>query len=146
MGESETHAAQVNALASFVRLLKTDCSDLVLYHDLASVSTQKLPGKIQGFRPDLLARFWKTDVLYIGEGKTTADLETAHTRAQMLAFARELKENVRAGLILCAPFEAQPRARALLWNVCSELIARREVYCIYPGLCEVSSARLSARQ
>lgn len=146
MSESDLHVVQVNAIEGFIKHLKADRTDLVLYRDIATVDKQKLPRIIRGFRPDLLARFWKSDEFYIGEGKTTFDLETSHTRDQVYAFSLELAENGSAGLILCAPFEAQARARGLLWEICTKkLIETREIYCIFPGLDDISVARLSRK-
>jgi hypothetical protein len=144
MSESALHSAQVGEIESFVRRMTGPRDDLIIYRDSSESDRQTLPPLMGGYRPDVFARLWKDKRFIIGEAKTQGDLLTAHTRSQLTAFIKEISEDRRGAVVLCAPFAVQPTARALLWELCLGTHLDLELYCIHSGLCDISQSRLVA--
>jgi hypothetical protein len=114
MGETLAHVNGVVALERHVRALAGARHDLILYRDCAGIDAQRKPPLVGGFRPDLFARTWSDGRFYIGEAKTTRDLETAHSAAQIAAFVDAISADDYGRLIVCVPFGIVPAARGLL--------------------------------
>ncbi len=147
MSESSDHTSFVNEIVSFIKGLVHPRNDLVVYRDGPDATPQKLPPKLGGYRPDVLARLWRDHTFFIGEAKTGLDLYSKHTAAQLTAFLAEVAQNPKGALVVCAPFASYSTARALLWSLCPDVtIERAAVYCIHPGLVSASEAKLVRKQ
>ncbi len=143
MSESADHAAFVGEIVRFIERLTHPRTDLVVYRDGPEATPQKLPPKLGGYRPDVLARLWRDHTFFVGEAKTGLDLHSRHTAAQLRAFVSEVARNPKGTLILCAPFASYPSARSLLWSLCPDVaIERAAIYCIHPGIESATEARL----
>jgi hypothetical protein len=143
MSESADHTSFVDEIVRFIERLTHPRSDLVVYRDGPETTPQKLPPKLGGYRPDVLARLWRDHTFFIGEAKTSSDLGSSRTVAQLTAFLAEVAQNPKGTFILCAPFASYPTARSLLWSLSPDVtIERAAIYCIHPGLSSAAEAKL----
>ena len=72
------------------------------------------PPFIGQFRPDLYASDTPTTSVIIGEAKTALDLETFHSRQQIIAYARHLALYQGSTLILAVPWQLRARAETIM--------------------------------
>ena len=87
---------------------------LLVLHDLPGPIGSEKPPAIGGFRPDVYAADIGKQTVIVGEAKTTADIETEHSRAQYVAYARHLSLFDSPTLILAVPWHLRVRAKTLL--------------------------------
>jgi hypothetical protein len=72
------------------------------------------PPLIGGFVPDLYCEVRDDQHIYLGEAKTSRDLEASHSRAQLVAFLRFLSSRGTGVLVIAVPWRSVPAARSLV--------------------------------
>ena len=108
MSDSAQHLELVKSILGFVRQNFSPAKFAVL-SDLPGSPNK--PPRIHGFVPDVFAEDAPRTAVVIGEAKTIADLETAHSRLQIQAFLRFLAMQENATLVLAVPWPAAVAAR-----------------------------------
>ena len=91
------------------------CLDaLQILHDLPGALRTEKPYRIGGYVPDVYACDAPITVTIIGEAKTEADLETAHSQQQIETFLEFLGHQQSGVFVLAVPWSLTRRARSLL--------------------------------
>jgi hypothetical protein len=120
VAESSQHIALLQKLVAYVRGSVDDSGSLAVLHDLPGLIGCDKPPKIGAFRPDLYATDAPTTMVIVGEVKTARDLETAHSRDQLLSFLTHLSIFPNPVLMLAVPWTMRIRAQQLLSNLSAE--------------------------
>lgn len=87
---------------------------LRIFHDLPGPLKAEKPDRIAGFVPDVYAFDAPLTVRIIGEAKTQADLETAHSQEQIAAFLTFLGQQEHGVFVLAVPWAAKRLAHVLV--------------------------------
>ena len=87
---------------------------LRIFHDLPGPLRAEKPHRIAGFVPDVYAFDAPLTVRIIGEAKTQADLENAHSQEQISAFLAFLGQQEQGIFILAVPWAAKRLAHVLV--------------------------------
>ena len=114
MAESAKHIALLTKLLQYVRASASETLHLSVLHDLPGLIGCDKPPKLGAYRPDLYATDAPTTRVIVGEAKTTLDLETSHSRQQLLSFLRHLALYPGSTLVVAVPWAARVRAKELL--------------------------------
>lgn len=114
MSESTQHLDLVRRIVAYVRSRFSGMQHVVTLHDLPGAIGCDKPPKIGSFRPDVYAVDAPMTCTIIGEAKTTADLETEHTRAQFESFLQYLRAGTKPLFIVAVPWQVSTRARGML--------------------------------
>ncbi|MBY2941838.1 hypothetical protein HFN97_20575 [Rhizobium laguerreae] len=114
MAESASHAGLVTALVAFAAAEFGGLSNICVRHDAVRPLRGERPPRINGYVPDLYAVDVPTTAVLVGEAKTRADLETAHTRIQLDAFLCFLAQTPNGVFVLSVPLTAGATARSML--------------------------------
>jgi hypothetical protein len=91
-----------------------DSQHLSILHDLPGLIGCDKPPKLGAFRPDLYAANAPTTRVIVGEAKTAVDLETSHSRQQLVAFLKHLALYPGSTLVLAVPWSSKVRAKQML--------------------------------
>jgi hypothetical protein len=75
------------------------------------------PPRIAGFVPDVFATDAPRTTVVVGEAKTAADLQTAHSQRQISEFVRFVAAQQRGIFLLAVPWQAGLAARRVLNGV-----------------------------
>jgi len=67
-----------------------------------------------GFKPDLYALSDSSKIIVIGEAKTYKDLQSKHTKAQILSFLKKCREYEISFFIMAVPWDMVPYALSLV--------------------------------
>src|SRR5262249_23124041 len=78
------------------------------------------PPRLEGFVPDVYAVDTPPSIAIIGEAKTVLDLHTEHSRRQLAAFLRFLRQQEHGVLVLGVPWQGRATAHNLLARLCRE--------------------------
>ncbi len=117
MAESLQHLQLVRAILDYIGREHREIGYLAVLHDLPGVLRGDKPPRIAGFVPDVYAVNVPSTMTIIGEAKTQRDLETEHSRAQVRAFIEFLSSKDKGVLVIAVPWQAVPRARAIIGNM-----------------------------
>lgn len=113
MSISELHYSLVYILRSWV-IENYNEKDISLYADLPGFQS---PQKINSFIPDLYARIFKTNIVIIGEAKTSFDLDTSHSESQITAFLKYCSGRDNHIFLLSVPWDTKRYAINILKNI-----------------------------
>lgn len=72
------------------------------------------PPRLSGFVPDVFATDAPRTTVVVGEAKTAADLQTAHSQRQITEFVRFVAAQQRGVFLLAVPWQASFMARRFL--------------------------------
>jgi hypothetical protein len=114
LAESSQHTALVKIIVSYIGREHANLLGLGLLNDLSSPIGAEKPNRIEGFVPDVCAFDAPLTTMIIGEAKTHADLETAHSKRQIAAFLTHLQYQPSGIFILAVPWQIKRRAEALV--------------------------------
>ncbi len=73
------------------------------------------------YRPDVYAIDAPLTRVIVGEAKTTADLQTPHSRGQLIAYLQFLRHEPNPVLILAVPWNGRGAAQAMLHIMMEQL-------------------------
>jgi len=111
MAESVNHLRLVEHLVAHIT---ATYEGLVVFHDLPAALGAEKPPRIGGYVPDVFATDAPTTITIVGEAKTESDLETDHSREQLVAFLQYLGARQRGVLVLAVPWQVRATAKNLL--------------------------------
>lgn len=114
MAESEEHRALVGLLRRTVCQRFEAYEGLCVYWDDSDTPHGSRPRAIDGFVPDLLAVSVPPLFTVLGEAKSTRDLRTRRSHAQLRCFLRYLANSPAPKLILAVPPATAAYAQHLL--------------------------------
>ena len=114
MAESSTHTNLVQLIVTYIRREHKQVTALGIIDDLPDLLHAEKPNRVGGFVPDVYAFDAPLTTVIIGEAKTTADLETDHSKRQLCAFLTHLSHQEAGILILAVPWQAKRRAQAII--------------------------------
>ena len=114
MPESSTHADLVKAVIRYVGSEFGELTDIAVREDAVRPIRNERPPIINRFVPDVFATDVPTTTTLIGEAKTSKDIETDHSRRQILAFLSYLSNTPRGIFVLSVPLDGKVTARRLL--------------------------------
>jgi hypothetical protein len=120
MAESVKHLELVRVLVRCAPKHLRGSEHRSILHDLPGPIGCDKPPKVGAFRPDVYAADVPTTTVVIGEAKTGDDLDTEHTRKQLLDFALFLKLYPGSSLLLAVPWSLRARAQFLLERTAEE--------------------------
>jgi len=112
MSESSVHAALVNNLAAWIQAQVSGDVRAVVLVDILDVPGATRPPLINGYCPDVYCESLGR-AAFVGEAKTTVDLETRRSREQIAGFLRYLATKERGTLVIAVPWRTVPRAKTL---------------------------------
>ena len=114
MPESAAHASLVQAVILYAEREFGSLADIAIREDAVRPVRGERPPKIEGYVPDVFATDVPTTKTLIGEAKTQQDIETEHSRRQIVAFLNYLSETPRGIFVLSVPLVASATARRLV--------------------------------
>lgn len=117
MGESMEHMLLVSNLIAYIRAEFKHVFALVLLADTATAVRGDKPPVINGFVPDIFAFDVPTTITIVGEAKTTRDIETDRSRAQIRAFIDFLRWRPQSFFILAVPIGVLGAARTVVNSI-----------------------------
>lgn len=138
MAESAKHIALLTKLVRYVRASMKDSQHLSVLHDLPGLIGCDKPPKLGAYRPDLYAANAPTTLVIVGEAKTAADLETGHSRQQLLAFLKHLAIYPGSTLVLAVPWSASVRAKQMLLILSKEADSSQTNLIVIDDIQEIS--------
>lgn len=112
MGESAKHSYLVNSIYEYVITKVPDDEGVLVLVDLPT-SKDKPPRNRDGYCPDV--EYYHHGLLIIGDAKTSADLESQHSRMQIDSYILECHEfEGNSLLVLGVPFADSMRACSVI--------------------------------
>lgn len=114
MAESDVHRELVRLLRHTVSQRYEAHAGLCVYWDDGDTPPGSRPPTIDGFVPDLLAVSVPPLFTVLGEAKSTKDLTTRRSHAQIRCFLRHLMYSPTPSLILAVPPATAPYAQQLI--------------------------------
>jgi hypothetical protein len=120
LAESSTHAALIQIIIDYIGQSYAHKTALGILHDLPSALGAEKPRRIEGYVPDVYAFDAPLTMVIIGEAKTAADLETAHSRKQMTAYLAYLGQQSAGVFILAVPWQVKRLAKTIVSSLCQE--------------------------
>ena len=114
MAESATHRKMVKRLEQWIVNNYDKSEKIFIWTDTPQNGPSSFPITIEGFVPDLYAKFLSSTEQIIGEAKTASDLDTQHTEKQITAFLRYCAINQNTILILAVPWDLVRYTRSLI--------------------------------
>lgn len=114
MSESLKHVQLVQEIVAFVRAEFSAVYALVVLEDSANAAKGNKPPPIEGFVPDVYAIDVPTTMTVIGEAKTSQDIETDRSRAQIKTFIDFLRWRQNGVFILAVPLGLIGAARTVV--------------------------------
>jgi hypothetical protein len=113
MTESITHSNLVKSLKDWIRdTYKYE--KLFIWTDSAKNTPSERAITIEGFVPDVYARFLSNPTRIIGEAKTPQDLLTKRSELQISAFLRFCSKNLNYIFVLAVPWDYERYAKTML--------------------------------
>ena len=119
MPESIQHFELIGRMISYIESHVSNTDSLSVLSDLPTNIGGERPPKIDGFTPDLYAVDVPFSQMIIGEAKTERDLETDHSRLQIITFLSYLNRHGRGMFILSVPWQISAAAQRMLRNIVS---------------------------
>ena len=114
MGESAIHSELVRAIVRWVST-KTELSKRgALLSCLPESSRHDTPPTLSGSVPDVFIKDDTSGTVLIGEAKTSWDIETRRTRAQLTAYLKYLMSCRDAILVIAVPWYCSNQMRSLI--------------------------------
>jgi len=117
MGESAQHFRLVELIVQRIQAEHAANSGLSILVDSGPVASQRRPGRIGGYTPDVYARTVPSSFVVIGEAKSFGDLYQNHTALQLSAFLAHLRLEAHPLLIVATPLAAVGAARSLVRRI-----------------------------
>ena len=114
MPESATHAGLVQAIVRYAKREFGGLADVAVREDAVRPLRGEKPPRIEGYVPDVFITDVPNTTTLIGEAKTRQDLETDHSRRQIVAFLSYLSKTPRGIFVLSVPMVAGATAQRLL--------------------------------
>lgn len=114
MVESATHADLVQAVILYAEDKFGGLANVVVREDTIRPVRGEKPPRIEGFVPDVFVTDVPVTTTLVGEAKTRRDLETDHSRQQIVAFLSYLSKTAQGIFVLSVPMVAGATARRLL--------------------------------
>lgn len=114
MPESNKHTALVETIIKYIGREHAQIAALGIINDLSSPLYAEKPNRIDGFVPDVYAFDAPLTTIIIGEAKTRDDLETEHSRQQIVAFLSFLGHQNTGIFILAVPWQIKRRAQGIV--------------------------------
>jgi len=114
MTESLEHIQHVENLVAYIRREFRHLFALVILRDTPSSLRDEKPPILDGFVPDVFAYDVPTTITIIGEAKTSTDLETDRSRAQIKTFIDFLRWRENSMFFLSIPFGLIAPARTVI--------------------------------
>lgn len=114
MSESLVHQTLVKCLFDWLSRNIEDGHQAVILCDLPREGAPERPPQIGGFVPDTYCKLPRSGLTYVGEAKTTRDLETERSRRQLEAFLSYLAQIGKGVLVVAVPWHTVNRARSLV--------------------------------
>jgi hypothetical protein len=105
MGESLEHTKLVDSIKKWLLEYKQSSSNLCVFCDSPSRSSQDKPPAIEGFIPDIYAIIPNGELVIVGEAKTWSDIESRHSIAQFGAFLRYCSTRKNTMLVIAVPWD-----------------------------------------
>lgn len=136
MNESSLHRALVSSLYEWFIANNVDAASYVVYLDNGEASKTSVPPTINGSIPDFYSYKPGTTIHFIGEAKTSKDLERPRSREQFKSYLKFCNENSESLLIIAVPWFMAPCAKSLIKLIAKENgydIARYVILTNLPG-------------
>ena len=114
MPESAIHADLVQAVILYAEQKFGGLVDVAVRNDAVHPVRGERPPRIEGYVPDVFVTDVPNTATLIGEAKTRRDLETDHSRRQIVAFLSYLSKTPRGIFVLSVPMVSGATARRLL--------------------------------
>lgn len=114
MAESTIHIDLVERLLEWTRDNHSYTPDAIFFVDLPSIPGSDKPPVIGGYNPDLYCKQNRGEYVVIGEAKSAGDIETRHSRDQLMAYLSHLKQYSNGVLVIAVPWHAVGQARSLI--------------------------------
>lgn len=115
MGESAKHSYLVKTIYQYVITKVPDGEEMLVLADLPTV-VEKPPRNRDGYRPDV--EYYHKDLLIIGDAKTSADLESRHSRKQIESYVTDCRDfKGESMLVLGVPLADSERACSVIGTV-----------------------------
>jgi hypothetical protein len=124
MSEGELHARLVRALLSEMRGLG-DSNTLLVSADVTGELGAPRPPTLQSVRPDIFLRHRVTSQAWIGEAKSTLDVDTTRTRFQFQRYFEYLSTTSDGTLYVAVPMQCAGEAFRVAKSV------RQSANCLY---------------
>lgn len=120
MNESSLHCSLVSSLHAWFLANVQDCASYVVYVDNEEANKTNVPPTINGSVPDFYSHKPGSLKHYVGEAKTSKDLERPRSREQFKAFLKFCHDNSDSLLIIAVPWFMSPCAKSLLKAIAKE--------------------------
>lgn len=111
MGESSTHGHLVRKIINYIN--RQEPNSIVLCDSYIEESYSSNTQNINGYIPDVLALNAKLERVYIGEAKTSKDLERRHSESQIKSFLAHCSQN-EITFIIAVPWDVKRLAASLI--------------------------------
>lgn len=134
MPESAAHADLVQAIVRYAGRQFGGFGNIVVMEDAVRPVRGERPPKIEGYVPDVFVTDVPTTTTLIGEAKPANDVESIHTRRQLLAFLSYLSNTPNGILVLSVPLVAGATARRVLAQVSGSLPRARTLTVVLDGI------------
>lgn len=121
MAESGTHARLVEEIIAFAGRELGGLAQIAVRDDSVRPLRGERPPRIGGHVPDVYAVDVPTTHTLIGEAKTKADLETEHTRRQLISYLDYLAVTPGGILVLAVSLVASATAKRLITQLASPI-------------------------
>lgn len=131
MSETAQHLKLTRAIIDFIQA-RFPLDSFSLFNDLPGSSNK--PPRIYGFVPDVFAENVPRTIVIIGEAKTTQDLTTEHSKAQIAEFVRYLAAQTNALFVLAVPWPVAVLARHMVEEYLHRFDARNVEAVILDGV------------
>jgi len=121
VAESLDHLRLVELVIEHIHRVYRPTHAVVVFHDLPGQLGGEKPPRIGGFVPDIYAVDAPPSIVIVGEAKTEGDLETDHSRRQIVAFLEHVSQQRCGVFILAVPWQAFASAKNLVARLGREL-------------------------
>ena len=135
MSESEAHR---NLVVSTAKKIQEFHPHMSVVSDVQETPGAPVPPKIDGYRPDIIARSSSlSGDIIIAEAKTPRDIDRHHTFCQIEVFLKHLQAKRYNGgtfVLAVTGAEACRKARGLLYYIAREFVSSRLQVQLFDGL------------
>lgn len=120
MAESALHIELVKAMYKWVCIAYFNGDDGLVLVSLPSTPVHSKPLRVLGgYEPDLFAKDLSSNLLILGEAKTSEDIGRLHSKEQYRAYYETCKyHNGPSILVFAVPFFDVPRMRSTIRATC----------------------------
>jgi hypothetical protein len=119
MSEGELHGRLVRELTRYM-LSVGPAEHLIVAADAQSGEGWLRPPAVSSFRPDVFIRRRDTDWVWLGEAKSTRDVDTRHTRAQLASYFEYLSSSKGGALVVAVPMQSAGEAHRVVRSTRAE--------------------------